>query len=608
MQKLSKFAVVLCMLTVSVGAFAQDTESILEQIPAGSYGYFVINDINASCTRIEGLLNEMNLGMMLGLPPQPAQNGQPSMLVTMLKQQLMLGEGFNHNGGFAAVVLDPQKFGFDLVKMMETDGAEGAPENAKFPFVLFVPGSSIEGVFGNYAITQEGDLKKVALRMGEMYATQKSGHVILSPNADAVKAVAQAKGNTTSELTDDELAMINRNGMAYRLNLKTMAPVVTKFFEMMKEQTGVDPEMAAVMNLYTKIYGNLINDMDAVTVAFRREEKGLLFEEIVTAKPGSTMGKMFSAQASMKGAGLEVLNSLPSKPYVLAAGFSGYEHSDAQSMLTTQILDAIMTSDDLGISETTKQEINDVVKELSEQITGLQFVLGGPADQGVFGVSVVLKCKDASRIRQLLKNKTARIQDALAQCTDEGARQTSVTFQEGVDSVDGVKVDAISISSVKMLSMTDETRETLTKVMGEDKIRLFAAQTDSNTLVMTIGGSTAFLAEAVKASKGNGPLPKDADIQAAIQMLPKNCHSIGVLNIKNMMDLIKAGMSKFDLGPEAAMVQMIQMNNTTPIAFGSTAKENSVHAACFVPSGLFMDLANLFMTMAMQGGGGMGGF
>jgi len=40
--------------------------------------------------------------------------------------------------------------------------------------------------------------------------------------------------------------------------------------------------------------------------------------------------------------------------------------------------------------------------DMMDQVTAVQFVGGGPRDVGVFGASIVIKCKDSDKMKALL--------------------------------------------------------------------------------------------------------------------------------------------------------------------------------------------------------------
>ena len=107
-------------------------EPIMGHIPAGAMGYVVVNNVTAMGGNVERFLEQTGLREMLGMPEMPG------WLVGMIKGAAQLGEGFNPNGGFAVVMLDPQQYGVDMVSLMGMAQPTTAPVEQPKPPVLMV--------------------------------------------------------------------------------------------------------------------------------------------------------------------------------------------------------------------------------------------------------------------------------------------------------------------------------------------------------------------------------------------------------------------------------------------------------------------------------------
>lgn len=635
MRKLQTVATVLCLVSLASGAWAMrpaapatampKAEPVMNHIPAGSLGYVVVNNIDATARNVAGFLNEIGAGQMLagmmgpppgaGQPetaPAPPPALQPQMLLMMLKGAAKLGPGFNTNAGAAAVVLDPQQFGINLIKLLEKGIAGEEPtaeekENLKkFPVVLFVPGASIKGVFGNYEIvTKDQEFATVKLRMGKMSAAKCGSYILLSPNAAALKAVLQARKKAADELDKSALDLIKRSDLAYQVNVKALKPVIVQAMKIIEQQMAdEDEDIADLLNIYVSIYGELLSQLDGATVGIRLAKTGVVLEEVVSATPDSMIAKAFAAGAKTKG-GVGVLSALPSLPYVLAAGSVSAPADEQSKAFWLEFIDRILKSKalaklDAKIISRTKQLVADAM----DQVTGMQVVAGAaPAGSGVFGVAFVVKCKDSAKVKAMLAEEASLLQTFLTTLIDDkDVKQLQIPYSKGVEKVGGISVDTIEISHPELLKMKPEEREEMRKILGEDKIRFLVAAADKNTVVITIGGSTTFMAEALKTAPGKGPISNEAGTKEVMKYMPENSTFLILFSVSNLLDVIRAGVMATTSDPQqgAAMAAaMPKLACKTPIAMGANSKGNTAHVVVYVPNALIKELVQMGMTFFM---------
>ena len=109
MKKLHWAISIALLLSMTSGAVAKNGP-VLDKLPADTVGFFVVNDINATGLRLDAFLIDLGVGPMIGIMPG-GPTSDISHVITMLKMQARLGEGFDPNGGFAAAIMDPAKFG-----------------------------------------------------------------------------------------------------------------------------------------------------------------------------------------------------------------------------------------------------------------------------------------------------------------------------------------------------------------------------------------------------------------------------------------------------------------------------------------------------------------
>ena len=606
-SSLRKSLVLACVLVTASGAWAQEKiEPVLTHVPAGAMGFVVVHEAKALAGKVDKFVDELGLGQMLS-QPDPADPNKVIRIsvLDMLRGAAQLGPGFNPNGGVAAVMLDPNQFGVDLFKVLGMPGAGGddesaAPAEKKLPFVLFVPGSGIKEVFGAYETEAAGKYTLVKLRMGPMYAAKLGGYILLSPMDKALDAVLAAKKKAVADLPDEQVVLLAKADLAYYVNMTVAGPVINKAFTMMEQQMVMSAgPMAPVLGMYMKVYRDLIDQLDDVTVGARFVDTGLVFEEMVSFKTGSMYGQAVTASKAGQGK----LNALPDLPYALAVGAAG-DTNAKYVQYEMDFVDSLLKSDMFkGMPEEEKARLRKLVQGLSEQVTGMQMVGGGaPAGNGLFGLSFVIQCKSADEVKALLGEKAKLIQGLIRHfgANDEDAQKFQVRYITGVETVGGVSADAIVVEHPNLDTLEEDKRIEMKKVLGEDKIRILVAAPDKNTVVVTFGGGRAFLAEALKVAAGTGKIGSDPATAQALKHLPKQPNFVMLLNGANLYQLIVAGMKTMEPNAE---LPPFKVTCKVPIALGGGVAGQSMHVAMYLPTDLIKEVVGIVMMFASPGAG-----
>ena len=638
MRKINIAVTIGLILTSAAGAYAQDTaakapaESVLKHIPAGAMAYIAVNNIQETAAKVE------KFGTKIGvIPPQPA-DAKKDMFVPMIRQLALLSDGFNPNAGAGVVLLDVKQFGINLPELALSGiaGAELSEKNAKalkagLPFVLYVPGSSIKGVFGKYPIQTDGGLTSVKLRMGKMFAAKTGGYVILSPNKDALKAVTSAAKKADSELSKDEAALVKRNDIVYHIDFKPFAETFSVMMkEVGKQAAKDDPTVGPMLQAYCSMFAELGKQIDTETGGIRIDKAGVVAEAIDTAKTGGTLAKSWDEMGKIKTrGGASILDSLPSLPYVLAVGMSGQPGSNGSSSVPasaefiSKLIDDIMKTEPMAskLSKETKAKTKKTIAGLMEELGEVQFVGGGaPAGNGMFGMAWSIKCKDSAKLKALLADKADLAQTFITKLIDDqDAKALKITYKKGVEKCGDIPVDAIEISHPEMLTMNERDRASMARTLGEDKIRFLVAAPNKTTVVVTFAGSTAMTAKTIAAVGGKGPIAKDPGTVEVLKSLPKDPHMLALVNISNLMDVIRTGVAASVEDPQNRQMVMAMIPNIackTPVAVGAKFKKNTAHGAMVVPTNLVRDMVPIVkqaMMLMMMGGmaapqqGGPGG-
>jgi len=596
-----------CLLLLSASAFGQAApEPVLTHIPAESMGFIIVPSAQGMTDKIDKFITDIGLGQMMSRPdPDNPDNMTQMSVMTAVKG--MLGKDFNPKGGFAVTMLNLKDFGINIMDMMGIPGPDDsdtdteAKEEPKLPFVIFIPGKSVQGVLGNFNPQQKGKYMEVTLPVGPMLAGQAGSYVMLSPNEKALDAILATKKSAAAVLPAEQLKAINASQIAMVFNGKVAGPVIAELMQMLEPQMAADAdEMAPLLNTYFRIYREMLTQLDMVTLAGRFVDNGLVFEELISFQSDTPFGKALAAQKLM---GKADLAALPDMPYVMAV--SGAASTSQQNVeMGMDIINSLMASEPLStMPDDLKGSIKKSYVDMMNQITGLQFVGGGPKDAGLFGLSFVIKCKDSAKMKGILADDAQIVQRLIQHFgkDEPEAKDVTVKYVKGIETIGDVSADAIVISSAKIEGMSQEERDNIKTVLGEDKIHFRIASTDKNTVVVTIGGAGTFFAEAVKTAKANsGKIGKDMYAAAAMKHLPANRSMVMLFSTSNLFDLIGAGMKKVEPnGPELPF----RITTKTPIAMGVGKTGKSIHMVGFVPTELVKEVTG----MAMMWFGGMMG-
>ena len=118
---------------------------------------------------------------------------------------------------------------------------------------------------------------------------------------------------------------------------------------------------------------------------------------------------------------------------------------------------------------------------------------------------------------------------------------------------------------------------------------------------MTIGGSGAFFAEAVKAAAaGTGKIGTDANSLIAMKHMPAELSMVALFSASNLYDVIVTGMKT--MSPKTELPPF-KINCKTPIAMGGGTTGKSMHVVVFIPTDLIKDGASMFMMSTQRMGG-----
>ena len=590
----------------------------LKLIPADAAGFVVFNNLKSSLASTDRFLKNIGVG-----------DDMPGPLLDLMKGQMGLGEGFAPESGMAFAILNFKKHGYDVGKVVREE--VDSEDEAIPPFVVLIPGKSVETVLPKAETSQKGKYIQVTIEDGPdepMLALEKDNFVILARKAAHLDDVAGINKPVAMELQVKGAALLARSDVFAHVNIEVVGPAYIEMMEaavaQMKRQAergrGEDAMIAGIMSRfvdgYVDLYKEILDGMTGVDFAARMTDSHVVIEELAFYRQGSLLSKMAPAQQK---SARELLGMLPSRLWVLAAGqvATTGEGGTAAADAVAGLFEELMKSElPVKLPANTPDRMKSMVKTFSDQVTSFQMVAGGAAEgNGLFGYTAVMTVKDATAVKGVLSTKAAWLQDAVNLNAEqlEPLKQLKVAYKEGVETLDGVAVDAITITHPMMEALEDEQKELIKAVLGDSQLRFFVAAPNPRTVVISFGGGTDGVSAALKAVK-SGDIASSEGVAEALALMPKELSGVMLFNPANLMTLIKNGMAKVAPFEEGIP---FELRTKQPVAIGVATGATDAHMVLTVPNALVKDVIRMvkeeqerqrrmWEERMNQRGGGMG--
>ena len=628
-------SVAVCLLSAGAAfggpsATTKPAGPILEQIPAGSMGFIVVPDVRANAAQVDKFMEQIG-------QTSAYKSSEVKGLLEYICKEGKLGDGFNPDGGFAAVMLDMQQFGIDAATLLSGHDKNG--DALKPPFVVIVPGASVDTVFAKYdrATPPGGKHVQVKLRMGEMFAAASNGYVMLSPNEEALDAAVQAKQNAAGELSADELKLIRSSALAMYVNMKVSGPMLMKVIKQSEDMMaamkamggrgagGVEAMQMNMMSALMPYIRQTVAQEESALVTVQFTDAGPTIRQRVTfVKDGDVAKSMAGARAIQT----SMLSRLPNLDYIFALEAAAGEPTEERTKAMSDQMDKLLAEKFMAdISEATRAKIKKSALDWSGQVQGVQLVFGGaPKDKGMVGFAMVLQCKDSAKVRALLAEDTDLLAEVvlkklsglmappdgtetsppatpvpfappIAAGGDNAAPATTpatgpaaeppvkVAYKKDATKAGATSVDAIVISSPQF---ADHQKE-LMKYIGDEQVRILVAAPTDKQVVITFGGAEDMMAAALKTATDNSGDIVGKEAQAILDQLPKQRTALALFNLTNEFKLIKQA------APENKSFPAFE--SQAPFAFTVNVADNVVEEFVLVPTPLIKDVVKAIQAL-----------
>ncbi|MBI5724778.1 MAG: hypothetical protein HZA50_12520 [Planctomycetes bacterium] len=584
-------------------------ESVLRRIPADAMGFVAINNFADSCKTLQAFLKESGMAKLIASESGLDFNED---LPLQLKNLFRFGDGFNPNGGLAVVLLNTDKYGYDLLKALDLEDAASPPaSNAADqpdgdtpPFVILLPGRRVESVLENFDVEKDesGGWHFTVPGEGKWFAAQAGDYIALSLNSKAVAAITGIKKSAVDKLSKEHAELIARSHLAVHVDFAVSGPAVLRIIKAIEKAQEEDQEndfgyfffpFGLLQGAFKKAAiaaKDIVPQAGEFTLAIKASKENLGFDALVSFKPESVIGKLL---AGYKAPDKSLIGRLPDVGCVFAAGKSipdskqAAEHAGAFTEALKGLLE-LVASEKLEVPKELHDKMVKFEDQLIRQITSARLVLGrAPDNAGMFGLAVVLECQNAAKVKALFADLPALAgefcKDVLGKADDDLGKFT-FSHKKGAEKADDKAVDVVEISHPELESDAD-AKEHVTAIFGEDKIRLFVADADEKTVVITLGGGKNFMKEAIKAAKGGGNIEKNREVAQACNQMPDNLFLLMVFSVSNLYELINNAAAQMG---EPDVVPPFQCK--IPFILGAGAQGSSLRGKLILPAPVIKEL------------------
>ena len=607
---------VALMLTVATASFTQPqmpgmpkanqakASSIYKVIPADCYGFVSTNNVQNLLDASKTYAGEIGMANFVNMMA-------PTGFLMPIAMQLGLAENYNPNGGAAVVMCDFKRSGIDPEKLFAGEADVDEP-----PLAIVLAGNNVKKTFRNTVVI---DGKTYVAIAGERFLAKQVGdYIVLAKDKKIIDQFGN--GKTIADVAGKEdMKFYKRSHLNVHVNVEQVYPLLAL------GEKAIDREIAKaeksddewkkyqIRNLKSQKNSmaslKQLADFRSMNMGMTYGKKGVYVDVCATAKQGTAAAKQLQSAKPLR---KNPLAKLPSGPYVIAgaATVNGATMVQSVKQMLEQINNAMQTAGGKNLDKGVESQVIKLTKAFGKQIRGMSFVAGGAKD-GLYGLAAVYDCKKASKVRKLFPRKTKLLNSIVAKMLPQEARDEidlKFEYKKNAMTVGAVQVDTMTVDFAQLDDMDAQSKAQMKKILGDSKIRIFLAQVDDNTVVVTFGGGETFLKRAIKAAKNGGPIGKDAGVKEAFKALPGKKVGVMIFSPKNLLTVVMDGFSQMGVPVQMVMPFQIDLKVATPIAGASYVKGNTGMFRLYIPNKLVKEIVleaiRIQAQMKQMDGGG----
>ncbi|MFP3938588.1 MAG: hypothetical protein ACLFVW_09640 [Phycisphaerae bacterium] len=552
-----------CLLTVASGQTQPGAarRDVMDHIPDDALGFIVARSVRSATDAADEFLDETGIS-------ENADELSEGVLEAIAKG-LVLGEGFDADGGFAVVLLNPEPLGIDveeeisrsiaqltvssmpgMVGVLETifdQRPTTQPSMPRVPYAMLFPGSDARSILPEATVSEntEGTTLSFEGVDQQFHAASLGDYVVVSPLATAVEVVREAH-NRPIKLADDHAEILQASEAAAWANVGGIRDALGGLLEKLEKMeepsdttTAPSTQVADLMEglkalRQPSLTGpsplEMFKQVRQATVGLRLDERGPRAEAIVEYEPDSAYA---AARVSRDTPG-ELLDRLPDLPYMTAIGSTVQQYPpEVVRGRLGHYLDKVE-----GLDEGTRREMTEVVELLFGQSRSIQFVWGSAPDEqvaGIFGMAVVIECDDSQQLRKLLARAANCGSELLVHAgeIDEDFADLEVAHSADVETIEGAPIDILTLADTGERS---DMAMPMSMLFGSPDLNIRIAAADDTHLVLTSGGGESMLAEALTAARSaDGPIPHREEVAAVLAEAGDQSQMVFLFNAGNYL-------------------------------------------------------------------------
>jgi hypothetical protein len=450
------------------------------------------------------------------------------------------------------------------------------------------------------------------------YMASKGGFAVLVEKSDEAvltKVVASKKG--VSDVGPAVRAWVGKHQAAGLVLPAGMAKIFDKVIggmEMLKKEMPAQAKEAAMIAGMLDVYTDLIKaGRDEITMfamgARLDETSGLDWAMQAMFRPD---GKLAAASKDLAPLPTQPLRGLPEGDYFVA-GAGVVPQNWMKSLMDFTLGFSSKLPKNLGGYDLTPEEAKELSEATAKSMEGMKSfsmsmgLSGKTFFDRLFGI---IKVDDSAKFLANYEQSLKRVGEIAKKNPNSGYPGQTVERKK----VGGHDTIVVTVDMSAMLKQLEEQQggEATTKMFqqlffgGENKLIGYLTAADGQTVVMTYDEeSLSALADDVK--QGKAGLADDAQIRAAVALLPPDSHWVGYVSVGGYMELMKKfmGIALAANGGPNFFPPIPPFPDAPPIGFSAKVNPTSLEGHIVVPMGLAEAIRDYVLQMQGAFGGGL---
>ena len=563
-----------------VGVWADDaTNRGLPSIPSEAVAFLYAPTVKGLDGAYKGLLND--LGLQPFVPP-PSRS-----IIGLIGQYLPMFEGIDEAGTLALVLMP-----FDPSEQVDSKLALIIPAKDPKSMLKALGGQAGEGA--EWAINLMGQ-PAVALIRGQS--------LVISKSADVAKAINQSKTAMSEKLPAAELAAFKDMNVALWINaeqiFKVYKSTIDTFVAMMMMMTqGSESALERRSSeINKKTIDSFVDGARSLNIGLGYPKGGLALRGTTTYKPGSDLAK----QWKLKSTSDPLLRGVPAGKYMVAFGQNVHpEQTRAALRNMDPFFEAVLETE--GIDKDMAKQLRSYLEEwtlLATAMSGSVEVLP-PGEEGLLGLSVVLKTTDskrwleiASQVVELSKKFVVGMPNNLVD-DDLKPLTKALTYSSEAEDIEGTKIGHLKFDLAKIDELEADDLQDVLKIIGKEGALFRLGAIDGQTIVVSFGGGSKGMSRLIGTSKKKAaPLENDPGIKNVASRLPEKRASVFYVALDNIVDAIQQTLKAVDEEPLPLQIS----NLNAPLLLATAGEDGWGQLDVFVPTKLLVAVKNASMIL-----------